>query len=226
MNLLKKNHTLNQPNLSTVSKAVLTVFAITFINISFAQVDFGIKGGVNYNFGGDLKEIPSSIGSSTENLITSADAKAGFHAGIWAKVNFLGIYLRPELAYTELNNTYGKNTLTNRNDSDFKTKKIDIPILIGAKIIGPLHLFGGPTFQYIMDTDFDVNNLETIKTDDFSVGLQLGAGVNLGRLGIDLRWEKGFNNDANGKFLNTKFDIDNRPNQLIFGLSYQLSKRD
>lgn len=226
MNLLKKNHTLNQPNLSTVSKAVLTVLAITFINISFAQVDFGIKGGVNYNFGGDLKEIPSSIGSSAENLITSADAKAGFHAGIWAKVNFLGIYLRPELVYTELNNTYGSNTRTNRNEADFKTRKIDIPVLIGTKIAGPLHIFAGPSLQYITNTKFEVDDIKNLKTNDFSVGLQLGAGVELGRLGLDLRWEKGFKNDADGKFLDTDFNVDNRPNQLIFGLSYQLTKRD
>lgn len=226
MNLLKKNHALNKPNLSTVSKAVLTVLTITFINISFAQVDFGIKGGVNYNFGGDLKEIPEAIGTNAENIITNADAKAGFHAGMWVRFKFAGLYVKPELIYTELNNTYGANNQTNRNEAGFVTKKIDVPLLLGAKIAGPLHIFAGPSLQYITNTKFEVDDIKNLKTNDFSVGLQLGAGVELGRLGLDLRWEKGFNNDADGKFLDTDFNVDNRPNQIIFGLSYQLSKRD
>lgn len=227
MKITKKVQQPNQPTPSTICKKVfLTILTITFINVSFAQIDFGIKGGVNYNFGGDLKEIISTGSSSAQNAITNADARAGFHAGLWTRINFLGLYVRPELVYTELNNSYGANTQTNRNEAEYKTRKIDIPLLIGGKIAGPLHLFGGPSFQYIMDTDFSVNSLETIKTKDFSVGLQFGLGLELGRLGIDARWEKGFNNDANGKFLNTNFDIDNRPNQIIFGISYQLSKKD
>jgi len=194
--------------------------------LSYAQsIDWGAKAGVNYNFGGDLSEITSSVGDSFENAVTGADNKAGYHLGLWTKIDVLGLYVRPELVYTQLNNTYGDNIVNGRNEADFSTKKLDIPLLIGAKIAGPLHISAGPSFQYILDSDFDVNDVENLETNDFSVGLQIGAGIELGKLGFDIRWEKGFSNDADGRFLTTDFNVDNRPNQIIFGLSYRFNDR-
>lgn len=203
-------------------KVFLTILTITFLNFSFSQIDFGAKAGLNYNFGGDLSEVVQETGSNFENLITGADAKAGFHAGLWAKFNILGLYVRPELVYTELNNGYASNPES--IDTDFKTKKIDIPILIGAKVAGPLHVFAGPSFQYVTKSNFSQGEFENIRTTDFTAGLQLGFGLEFGRLGIDARWEKGFNNDVDGEFLNTNIRVDNRPNQIIFGLSYRLNE--
>ncbi len=206
-------------------KLVLTVLTLTLTStLLFAQkIDFGLKGGLNYNFGGDLSELLSSTGETAEDIITGADNKAGFHLGLYSKIHFLGMYLRPELIYTELNNSYYSEGNVSTN---FKTKKLDIPILLGTKLIGPLHIYAGPSIQYLIKSDFSQNEIENIKTNDFSVGLQIGTGLELGRLGIDVRWEKGFSNDANGRFLNTQFDIDNRPNQIIFGLSYRFNDRN
>jgi len=128
------------------------------------------------------------------------------------------------LIYTQLNNSY--NNTTEGVDTDFKTNKIDIPILIGAKVAGPIHVFAGPSFQYITNSDFSQNEFQNVSTKDFTVGLQIGTGVELGRLGIDVRWEKGFSNDADGQFVDTDFRVDNRPNQIIFGLSYRFNERD
>ena len=202
---------------------VLTVLAITLTStLLFAQkIDVGIKGGLNYNFGGDLSEVVSEVGNNAENLISGADNKAGFHLGLWTRVHFMGLYLRPEINYTQLNNSYS-NPDQNVN-TDFKTKKIDIPILIGTKIIGPVHVFAGPSIQYITKSDFSQSEFENISTNDFSVGLQIGTGLELGRFGVDVRWEKGFSNDATGDFLNTGIKVDNRPNQIIFGVAYRFN---
>ncbi len=209
-----------------MNKVFLTILTLTLFNFSFAQkVDFGAKAGLNYNFGGDLSEVIQQTGNNFENVITGADDKAGFHLGLWAKFRFAGLYVRPELIYTQLNNSYDSNSVNNL-DTDFKTKKIDIPVLIGTKVVGPLHVFAGPSFQYITKSDFSRNEIENIDTNDFSVGLQLGTGLELGRLGVDVRWEKGFNNDLDGRFLGTNINVDNRPNQIIFGLSYRFNERD
>ena len=193
--------------------------------MSFAQkIDFGVKGGLNYNFGGDLSEIISEVGNNAENLISGADGKAGFHVGIWTKVDVLGLYIRPELIYTQLNNSYN-NSSFNVN-TDFKTNKIDIPILIGAKIAGPLHIFGGPSFQYITNSSFSQDIFINVEKQDFTAGLQLGLGLELGKLGLDVRWEKGFDNDVDGELATTRIKVDNRPNQIIFGLSYRFTERN
>lgn len=206
-------------------KVFLTILTLTFINLSFSQtIDFGVKAGLNYNFGGDLSEVIPQTGNNFENIITGADDKAGFHVGLWTKFRFAGLYVRPELVYTQLNNSYDSDS-PNDLDTDFKTKKIDVPVLIGAKVFGPLHIYGGPAFQYITSSDLR-SDIENISTNDFSVGLQLGAGLELGRLGVDVRWEKGFSNDLDGRFLGTNIQVDNRPNQIIFGLSYRLNERN
>ena len=103
---------------------------------------------------------------------------------------------------------------------------MDIPLLIGTKIIGPLHIYGGPSFQYILNSDFSVSEIDNVKTNDFSVGLQLGTGLEIGRLGVDVRWEKGFNNDLEATFPGTNISLDNRPNQIIFGISYRFNERN
>ena len=52
------------------------------------------------------------------------------------------------------------------------------------------------------------------------MGVQFGAGVEFGKLGLDVRWERGLSeNEAN--FANTQ-RIDNRTNQIIFGISLEL----
>jgi len=208
-----------------MKKLVLTVLTLTLINVSFAQkIDFGAKAGLNYNFGGDLSEVSSEVGNSFENLIAGADNKAGFHIGLWAKARLLGFYVRPELVYTQLNNSYSNSAES--VDTDFKTSKIDIPILIGVKVVGPLHIFAGPSFQYITKSEFDQNDFTNVKKKDLTAGLQIGTGLELGKLGVDVRWEKGFSNDVDGEFFNTDIRVDNRPNQIIFGLSYRFNERE
>ncbi len=208
-----------------MKKLVLTILTLTLINVSFAQkIDIGAKAGLNYNFGGDLSELIEQTGNNFQNVITGADNKAGYHVGLWLKARLLGFYIRPEIVYTQLNNSYESNS-SNNLSTDFKTKKLDIPILIGVKVIGPLHVFAGPSFQYILDSDFSLSGIENVKTNDFSVGLHIGTGLELGRLGVDVRWEKGFSNDLNATFPGTNINVDNRPNQIIFGLSYRFNER-
>ena len=207
-----------------MKKLVLTVLILALPITIFAQIDFGLKGGVNYNFGGDLKEVPNGASDSfTDIFKTGADGKAGFHLGLWTRINFSGLYIRPEVVYTELNSSYSDTYDETTINTDFKTKKIDIPVLLGAKLIGPLHIFGGPSFQYVTKSNFSQDEFTNIKTKDFSAGLQLGLGLEFGRLGIDARWEKGFENDVDGKFLGSNIVVDNRPNQIIFGISYRLN---
>ena len=70
-------------------------------------------------------------------------------------------------------------------------------------------------------------NIEDVE-NDFTVGLNIGAGVNLGRLGLDVRYERGFSeNEAqfvSDNITNIAGRVDSRPAQVIFSLSYKLSQ--
>ncbi|MCW5517306.1 porin family protein [Muriicola sp. Z0-33] len=193
-------------------RTLLTVaFAIISI-AAFAQKDpgFGIKGGLNYNANGDYFE-------SAEDAANNPDRNVGYHIGVYGKLGNR-FYLRPELIYTKTKSDY---------DGDkFDMSKLDLPVLVGTRVIGPLHVFAGPAFQYILDSDFDGISVDRID-NDFTVGLHIGAGVNLGKIGIDLRYERGFSENE-ARFINSNITsvgdsrIDTRPDQLILGLSVKL----
>ena len=48
--------------------------------------------------------------------------------------------------------------------------------------------------QYILNTEFDGIDINDVE-EDFSVGLNFGIALNLKKIGIDLRYERGFSNN-------------------------------
>ncbi len=170
---------------------------------------FGFKGGLNYNANGDYFE---SIGDNARN----PDRNIGYHVGIFGKIGDQ-IYFRPELVYTATKSDYDSN--------DFNMQKIDAPLLVGLRVLGPISVFGGPSLQYILDTEFDGININDVE-DEFSVGLNFGIGLSLNKAGIDLRYERGFSNNE-ATFIDENIGlnpsrIDTRPDQLILSLSIAL----
>jgi hypothetical protein len=187
----------------------LSLFVVLSTSIASAQTgsSFGIKGGLNYSGNGDYFE---SISANAQN----PDRNIGYHLGVFGKLGNR-IYFRPELVYTATKSDY--------DSRDFSVKKIDAPLLVGVKVIGPLSVFAGPSLQYILDSEFDGITIDDIE-NDFSMGLNFGVGVNFNKIGIDLRYERGFNENE-ATFIDNNFGpdtigrIDTRPDQLILSLS-------
>ncbi len=189
----------------------LIVISVFCLNVNGQEGNsFGIKGGLNYNANGDYFE---SISSSAQD----PDRNIGYHIGVFGKIGN-DFYFRPELMYTSTKSDY--------DSDDFIMQKIDAPLLFGVKVIGPLSVFGGPSLQYILDTEFDGIQIDNVE-NDFSVGLNFGIGLNLGRLGIDLRYERGFSENE-ATFIGNNLDagvvsrIDTRPDQLILSFALAL----
>ncbi len=204
-----------------MKKTLLLVVCTLMGATAFAQADsgFGIKAGLNYTQNGDLI---ASVGNAAENLVQGSDGKVGYHVGIFGKLELAKLYIRPELVYTRTSSSYDLNGDTNSYD----ISKLDLPVLLGVKVVGPVHVFAGPAFQYLLKNDlenFSINDAE----NDFSVGLHIGAGVNLGKLGFDVRYERGFSqNEANfvSDNITPEIDgrVDSRPSQIIFAVSLRL----
>ncbi|GAA4897387.1 hypothetical protein GCM10023311_22740 [Flaviramulus aquimarinus] len=194
---------------SDVSKHLFFILLVIIItpSISIAQTAQGIgfKAGLNYNGNGKYIE---SINNNSQN----PDRNVGYHFGLFGKIGE-DWYLKPEIVYTSTKSDY--------NDDSFKMQKIDAPLLVGFKVLGPISVFAGPSLQYILDTEFDGISINDIESD-FSVGLNFGVAFNLKKLGIDLRYERGFSDneatflDNNGVNINR---LDTRPDQLILSLS-------
>ena len=213
MKSLKNYHKLLEIGNLVSKKLILLVALATTCTFTFAQngSSFGIKGGLNYNANGNYFE---SIGANAEN----PDRNIGYHIGVYGKLGDR-LYFRPELVYSSTKSDY--------DSGDFNMKKIDAPLLVGIKILGPISVFGGPSLQYILDSGdgFDGISINSIE-NDFSVGLNFGAAINFNKFAIDLRYERGLSNneatflDNNGIDINNR--LDTRPDQLILSLSIAL----
>lgn len=194
----------------------LVCFLILIANFSLkaqARSGWGIKGGLNYGSGGDINLV-----DTIEATVDDPSNNLGWHLGIYGKLGNL-FYIRPELVYTNLSADY--------NNNKFKMQKLDLPVLAGLKIFGPLHIFIGPSFQFILDTDLENFSLNDVE-NNFTVGLNAGVGINLGKFGIDVRYEGGFSkNEADiiqiisGEIIGR---LDTRPEQVIVSLSYRFNQ--
>ncbi|MGF1556930.1 porin family protein [Paucihalobacter sp.] len=190
------------------------IFSLGLIMISCITLNaqneggFGIKGGLNYSGNGDFFNSVSSNSEDPGNNI-------GYHVGIFGKIGNK-LYLRPELVYTKIKSDY--------DSGDLDITKLDLPILVGVKVVGPLHIFAGPSLQYLLNTEFEGISIDDIE-NDFSIGFNFGIGLSFNSFGIDLRYERGFNENE-GTFLDNNLGIggriDTRPEQLILSLSVNL----
>ncbi|WP_046744537.1 outer membrane beta-barrel protein [Kordia zhangzhouensis] len=180
---------------------------------AFAQ--FGVKAGLNYNSNGELRF--EDVANAGQNIVEdSGDEKIGYHFGAYYDINFSRLYLRPEIVYTKTKSEYGS--------SDYDMSKIDVPVLVGLNVVGPLSIFGGPSFQYILDNDLENVTISDVE-NEITVGFNFGAAVKFGNIGLDVRYERGFTENE-AEILNSNNvrigTLDSRPSQIIFSLSVRL----
>ncbi|MHA4894748.1 porin family protein [Pedobacter sp. PWIIR3] len=194
-----------------MKKIILSALLICAGFAGYSQVlpsfQLGIKAGTN------LSKL------STENTLSS-DNRAGYYAGLWARIGAAGIHLQPELYLS------GKNTtLKDANGLENKVKftSLDVPILVGTKIgaagVG-LRLNTGPVVSFILSDDQSLGQAASsafsgnFKGQNFA--WQFGAGLDVSKLGIDLRFEQGLSKIGENGYNDTKLRL------FTIGLAYKL----
>ncbi|AXT56012.1 PorT family protein [Aquimarina sp. AD1] len=202
----------------------VVVFLILFSSCTIISqekgINFGVKAGLNYGDNGKIEF--SDVTNAGDNLLSeNADDRVGYHIGVFLRGDITdNFYLKPELQYTQNSSSY---SFDNRK-LNYNVKKLDLPILAGIYLLGPLHVFGGPSLQYIVDNDLEDVRLSEVK-NEFTVGVQFGVGLQIRRLNIDLRYERGITeNQAQTIDANTgqTIRVDSRPNQFILSLALDL----
>ena len=194
-----------------MKKAVLFAVAL-YTSTLLAQekpVTFGLKAGLNYGDNGKIEV----------NDITTIEPndEIGYHLGVFLKGKLTNnLYIKPELQYTVNNSSY----TSDGDDLDYSIKKLDVPILIGTSLLGPIHIFGGPSLQYMIENDLEDVDLGDVM-NEFTVGLQFGVGVQLDRINIDIRYERGLTKNQ-AESISDDIRVDTRPNQLILSLGLEL----
>ncbi len=197
-----------------MKKLILTAIVGLAANFATAQnIDFGIKGGAVFNT--DKGKVWQDAGNIFKR---DGKASAGFQAGALARVSLAGIYIQPELLYTQFKNEYD----VDGQNLDVTKKRLDIPVNVGKRFLGIGHVQAGPVFSYYFDDKLSVKDFTTAKQDEFNVGMQIGAGVEVSKLLFDLRYEFGLgkvgSDILNGK--DGQYRTENRPQMLNLSVAY------
>lgn len=181
--------------------------------VSAQNIDFGLKGGLVFN--SDKGELFSNIEQIYNN---KGKGSTGFQAGALARISLVGLYIQPELLYTQFKNEYNIEGYT----IDVKKNRIDVPVAVGKKILGIGHIQAGPVFSYYFDDKFSVDDYIKAKQDQFNLGLHVGAGVQVSKLMFDLRYEFGLGK-ISSEYVNDKdykFNTNNTPKLINLSVAY------
>lgn len=187
---------------------LLTLFLfVSFAHFASAQHKgggFGIKGGLNYNTSGKYFK-------DAESIWKNPGASTGYHAGVFYKFGGYDLYLRPELVYTQ--------TKFDSGLGEVNIQRLDAPVLVGIHLFKVASIMGGPSFHYTLSDNF--SSLVVEKNDRLRLGYQFGLGLNLGPVGLDLRYEREFNDQHISFDRVISGGNDFKSEQLILGLSFQ-----
>lgn len=204
-------------NKKSIAFLIILITTLTTLN---AQSSWGIKGSLLYNSNGELIDEAGTI------IDNKGSGESGFNIGVYGRLDLGPIYIRPELVYSQASSEYVINPEIGTTES-YKMSSIDLPVLVGIRIIGPLNLLAGPAFKFI--TNNELKGLEYDNIDKgVTVGLNIGVSANIGRFGFDVIYDRGINaNEA--KFIGTdttdNFTLDTRQSQIRIGVSYRLSEK-
>ena len=182
---------------------IFKFFLILFIfsASATAQIEFGIKGGLNFNSGLNETYLIEALQSQEkpDGDFNIFDKKTGHFFGLYSKIKFGGFFLQPEFLYAKINSkydlTYSWNIMGEIVD-EFSENRIQIPVTVGIDLLqGKLSFFGGPAFNFISDVYFTENNENQSIADLYEkslITLQYGMSLNFGKLGFDFRINRGF----------------------------------
>jgi len=195
-------------------KKLLLVAAIClFSSALFAQlaspISIGVHGGlVSTKVDTDL----SGFKEKSEN---------GMMLGAFARINLNKWYIQPELNYVNRKSTISSSaTLFGQElnaDMDIERKSIDIPMLLGYKLVKlplfKLRTFAGPVASFSIDDN--LKDFITDGADDFKPEMKnavwnakVGAGIDVWKLTLDVDYEFGLT-DVSSEFLkkNKMFNV-------------------
>lgn len=202
-----------------MKKLFLMGFALLSMGAFAQTIDFGLKAGMAYNTDkGVLKALNGAYEEKGKGAM-------GFQAGAMMRIKAVGFYVQPEVLYTSFKNEY--------EGGDVKKNRIDIPVNVGKTFaLGLVQVQTGPVLSMNFKDKIDGKEFKDItadKTDNMSLGWQIGTGVNIKKLNLDVRYEFGlgkttskFIQDGIGTNFETNFETKDRTNMLNITLGYFL----
>ena len=136
------------------------------------------------------------------------NGKSGFHIGADIRsgdkfyVSIGGQYFRYNSRFEGIGGLF---------DYDVKMEGVRIPLYIGGDFISGdrlgFRLFTGPSAAFILSTDDGLPGFEDNAFNDVRRGFNVGTGLDLGIISLDLQYEFGLNNVFSNKNIEAKSNI-------------------
>jgi Outer membrane protein beta-barrel domain len=215
LHIYAKDCIFNNQNPFDMKKVALIILTFTSSIFATAQIQFGVKAGIN------LDNI--TVSGLSPNSTISFSSKTNFNAGLLASVPLTSsIAVQPEIVYsgqgansnvagTSINNSYGY---------------LNVPVLLKYQHTSGLFAVSGPQIGFLLSANAEAkgqpsvdikNNTQSV---DFSWSFGLGYEIKAINLGIDARYNLGLTNIekstySNGTAKNSVFQ---------FGLFYKFKK--
>ena len=212
-----------------MKKSFLTITLMTVVLSTFAQLpftfDLGIKGGINTSK--ITTDNPSISGYNFSDF--KNDVKSGYNIGLFARLGSKKIYLQPEVLYCKKNGEVAFTYLSQTYYQKISLNTIQIPVLLGFKLINlklvSVRAFTGPAMSISLSDSNVKAAISTLSTPNtFKNNIwdwQLGGGVDVGPLTLDLRYEWGLSKLSDGNFSPTNIGFSNKGNFMTFSLGFK-----
>ncbi|NIG32268.1 PorT family protein, partial [Enterobacter sp. Ap-916] len=152
-------------------KKVLSIALIGFSMWASAQIS--LAGKANLIFPTGSPSWSNIKGTVNDAINGTGKNNVGFNVGLSLKVGLpTSLFVMPEIYYTHF-----KNEFTTENTTfDVKSNRIDVPVLLGYNLLGNmLGVFVGPVGSFNLSKDNTYNDFKENAKNDFTVGYQFGA---------------------------------------------------
>lgn len=168
----------------------LLVSLFLFSTSIFGQTRLGVFGGL-HSYSVSVKNVDDFRAGINE-------ASYGIHAGAKFKIDMGSLYLEPAIVFNSISSKY---TVDNEDTPEIESSSLnfDVPVVLGFDIT-PLQIFVGPV-AHIRFSNFDDLRGAGGYDENLSnviFGAQVGVGLMIGKVGLDLRYESNFAGDDFG----------------------------
>jgi opacity protein-like surface antigen len=205
-----------------IKSIALLIVLIVIAEKGQAQVQFGLKAGINYV---NNVFVNNPSGNEGDNQY-----RFGYHAGVFGKVGFSNKFsLRPELLFSNKGHKFaGQAGSQPAGDGSIHLNYINLPLLAGYEIFDGLIIMLGPEIGYLLSakSKFESETIDVKNNFDnnFDFGLATGFSYSLNeKIILDVRYTHGFSSvfaetlltDENGVPINNSVvKFQNRTLQL------------
>ncbi len=190
----------------------ITLILALFLSTTFVFGQFAIGPKVGFN--------TSKLTTNLEDVKT--DFTNNFNFGVFVRLG-KKIYIQPEINWITKGGVFKDEISTNPFKQEIKLKTIEIPVLIGWRIInlgvGNIRILAGPSASIVTDKKIETKDeagyfdpIKDSSIEDLIWGLYVGGGVDILMFTLDVKYQFGLNEvikESGGLNFNSKNDAFN-----------------